>query len=122
MGEELDYYVIEETNVTRELEKSTTEWATLYLFQTRSNYATPDTRAAALSNMFCERMATKDRTWQKQGLTVVSEANMANPENIGQGRSTSRTQPARSTFSTAGSQRGANTPGLSITAQAAQNV
>jgi hypothetical protein len=36
MGDELDYYVIEETNVTRELEKSITEWATLYLFQTRS--------------------------------------------------------------------------------------
>jgi hypothetical protein len=122
MGEELEHYVIEETNVTRELEKSTTEWATLYLLQTRSNYATPDTRAVALSNMFREITATTDWTWQKQGLTVVSEANKKNPDNIGQGRSTSRTQPAKSTFSTAGSQCGANTPGLSATAQAAQNV
>jgi hypothetical protein len=65
MGEELEHYDIEETNVTRELEKSTTEWATLYLFQTRSNYATPDTRAVALSNMFRERTATTDRTWRK---------------------------------------------------------
>jgi hypothetical protein len=122
MGDELDYYVIEETNVTRELEKSTTEWATLYLFQTRSNYATPDTRAVALSNMFHERTATTDWTWRKQGLQEVSEAKRANPDNTVQSRSQSRTQPARSTYRTAGSQRGANTPGLGATALAAPSV
>jgi hypothetical protein len=62
MGDELDYYVIAETNVMRELEKSTAEWATLYLFHTRSNYATPHTKAVALSNMFRGRTATTDRT------------------------------------------------------------
>jgi hypothetical protein len=70
LAEELDTYVVKETNITRELEKSTREWATLYMFQTRSNYANPDTRAAALSNMFRERTSTTGRTWRYQGLTV----------------------------------------------------
>jgi septin family protein len=60
-AEELDTYVVEETNITRELEKSTREWATLYMLQTRSNYANLDTRAVALSDMFRERTATTDR-------------------------------------------------------------
>jgi hypothetical protein len=50
--EELDAYVVEETNITPELEKSTREWATLYMFQTRSNYTKSDTQAEALSKMF----------------------------------------------------------------------
>jgi hypothetical protein len=62
LAEELGTYVFEETDITRELEKSTREWATLYMFQTRSNYANPHTRAAALSNMFRERTSTTDRT------------------------------------------------------------
>jgi hypothetical protein len=122
MGDELDYYVIEEMNVTRELEKSTIEWATLYLFQTRSLYPNPETRAVALTNMFRERTATTERTWRKQGLTEVSEAVRANPDHPATSRSQPRTHPARSTYSTAGSQRGANTPGLGATGQATPNT
>jgi hypothetical protein len=117
LAEELDTYVVEETNITRELEKSTREWATLYMFQMRSNYANPDTRAVALANMFRERTATTDRTWREQGLTVVSVSNRATAsDNSGQSRST-RTQPAL-THSTASSQRDANTPVLNATSQA----
>jgi Tfp pilus assembly protein PilV len=116
MGDELNYYVIEETNVTRELEKSTIEWATLYLFQ--SLYPNPETRAMALSNKFRERTASTERTWRKQGLTEVSEAGRANPDHPATKRSQPRTHPARSTNITAGSQRGANNPGLGATAQA----
>jgi hypothetical protein len=72
LAEELDTYVVEVTNITRELEKSSREWATVYMFQTRSNYANPDTQAAALSNMFHERTSTIDRTWREQGLKVVT--------------------------------------------------
>ncbi len=63
--EELDTYVVEETNITRELEKSTREWATLYMFQTRSNHANSDTRAEPLTNMFRERTSAIDRTWRE---------------------------------------------------------
>jgi hypothetical protein len=75
LAEELDTYVVKKTNITRELEKSTREWATLYMFQTRSNFANSDTRAEALSNMFRERPSAIDRTWREQGLTVSSETN-----------------------------------------------
>jgi hypothetical protein len=122
MGEDLEHYVVEETNVTRDSENSTREWATLYMFPTRSYYANPDTRAVALFDMFCERTATTDGTWRKQGLTVVPEANITTTDNIGQSRSASRNQSARSTYSSAGSQRGANTPVLSAAAQAANNA
>jgi hypothetical protein len=71
--EELDNYVVEETNITRELEKSTREWATLYMFQTRSNYANSDSRSAALTNMFWERSLATDKTWRDQRLTGTSE-------------------------------------------------
>jgi hypothetical protein len=67
MGDELDYYIIEETNVTRELEKSTTEWETLYLYQIRSRYLNPDSRAEALTYMFRERNITTERTWRNRG-------------------------------------------------------
>jgi hypothetical protein len=121
LAEELDTYVVKETNITRELEKSTREWATMYMFQTCSNYANQDTRAVALSNMFREQTSTTDRTWREQGLTVVSESNRAQAsDNSGQSRST-RTQPAR-TQSTAGSQRGANTLVLNAASQAANNA
>jgi hypothetical protein len=55
MGDKLDYYVISETNLIRELEKSTTEWATLYLFQTRSHYQSPEDRAEALTTLFLKK-------------------------------------------------------------------
>jgi hypothetical protein len=35
---DLEFYVITETGFVRELEKSTREWTTLYLFQTQSHY------------------------------------------------------------------------------------
>jgi hypothetical protein len=120
LGEELEHYAVEETNVTRELEKSTRDWATLYMFHIRSNYANPDTRVVALSHMFRERTTTTDRTWRKQGLTVVSVTNRPTSDTSGQSRST-RTQPAH-TQSTTGSQRGANTPVLSAAAQASNNA
>ena len=118
--EELDTYVVEETNITRELEKFTKEWATLYMFQTRSNYANSDSRSAALTNMFRERSLVTDRTWREQGLTGTSETAPRSPlEHSGHSRS--QTNPAR-THSTAGSQRGANTPVQSATTQAANNL
>jgi hypothetical protein len=89
-------------------------------FQTLSNYANPDTEAVALSDMFRERTTTTDRTRKKQGLTVVSETNRPTSDNSGQSRST-RTQPTR-TQSTAGSQRGANTPVLNEAASNARLV
>ena len=117
--EELDTYVVEETNITRELEKSTREWATLYMFQTRSNYANSDTRAEALTNMFRERTSAIDRTWREQGLTGSSEPRSP-LEHSGHSRS-ARTNPVR-TQSTAGSQRGANTPVQNAASQAANNL
>ncbi len=120
LTEELDTYVVEETNITRELEKSTKEWATLYMFQTRSNYANQDSRSAALTNMFRERSLATDRTWRDQRLTGTSEtAPRAALEHSGHSRS--ETNPAR-TPSAAGSQRGANTPEQSASTQAATNI
>jgi hypothetical protein len=68
MGDELDYYVIEEMNVTRELEKSTIEWATLYLFQTRSMYPNPETRALALTNMCARELPPQNKHGESRGL------------------------------------------------------
>jgi hypothetical protein len=119
LTDELDTYVVEETNITRELEKSTKEWATLYMFQTRSNYANSDSRSAALTNMFRERSLATDRTWREHQLTGTSTTTPRLPlEHSGHSRSPN---PAR-TPSTAGSQRGANTSQHTASAQAATNI
>jgi hypothetical protein len=66
MADELDHYVISETGLIRELEKSTTGWATLYLFQTRSHYQSPEDRAEALTTLFLKRDVKTERTFRKQ--------------------------------------------------------
>jgi hypothetical protein len=60
----LEKYIIAETAFVREMESSTREWTTLYLFQTQSNYRSRDDRALALSNLLRERESQVDRTFE----------------------------------------------------------
>ena len=59
----LEFYVITETGFVRELEQSTKEWTTLYLFQTQSTYQSRDDRALAISTLLRERETATDRTF-----------------------------------------------------------
>jgi hypothetical protein len=68
MSSELDYYIISETGLIRELEKSTKEWKTLYLFQTHSHYQSPEDRALALTTLFQQSGVKTGRTFRKQNL------------------------------------------------------
>jgi hypothetical protein len=94
MSDELEYYVISKTGLIRDFEKSTTEWATLYLFQTQSHYLSPEDRALALITLFQKRDIKTGRTFRKQGLQVVTDSLKAIPNNVGPVQS--RTAPSRS--------------------------
>ena len=59
----LDKHFIEETGFLREMESSTKEWTTLYLFQTQSNYLSKEDRAFALSTLLHVRESQEDRTF-----------------------------------------------------------
>jgi hypothetical protein len=74
MSSELEYYVISETGLIRELEKSTTEWTTLYLYHTQSHYQSPEDRAMALTTLFQKRDIKTGRTFRKQNLQAVTDS------------------------------------------------
>jgi hypothetical protein len=74
LSNELDYYVISETGFIRELEKSTREWTTLYLFQTHSHYTSADDRAIAISTLFQQRDETTVRALRSKTLQHVTDS------------------------------------------------
>jgi hypothetical protein len=92
--DELEYYVISETGLIRELGKSTTEWATLYLFQTQIHYLSPEDRAPALTTLFQKRDVKTGRTFRKQGLHEVTDSLTAIWTSVGPVQT--RTAPSRS--------------------------
>jgi hypothetical protein len=65
---DLEFYVITETGFVRELEKSTREWTTLYLFQTQSHYQSRDDRALAISTLLQKRELATARTFRSTTL------------------------------------------------------
>jgi hypothetical protein len=74
MSSELDNYVMLETGLIRELEKSTREWTTLYLCQTQLHYPSPDDRALALNTLFQQRGVKTGRTFRTQNLQEVTDS------------------------------------------------